>query len=128
MEETTVTIDAESGELVATETPKPRKRQYGEFPPDFDINPQGIRALFAGENGVIRQAVDDAKTLIAAGVIKQGHIAVPAMPRKLCDGMTLPETKDLLTFFEDKYIGLLLSIAGIDLPPRRFRQRLDFDW
>jgi hypothetical protein len=129
------TIDKESGELIAVcrispvapvSPVVPAVKEYGKFDGEIDVG--GIRRLLAGENGVIRMAVDDAIALTQAGVIVKGHLAVEKMPRAVCDAMTIPEVKELLQFFKDENIGLLLTIGGIDLPPRRFRQKLGFDW
>lgn len=131
-------IDKESGELIVVASPAEVQqfapaippvvavKEYGKFDGEIDVG--GIRRLLAGENGVIRQAVDDAIALTQAGIIVKGHLAVEKMPRSVCDAMTIPEVKDLLQFFKDENIGLLLTIGGIDIPPRRFRAKLGFDW
>jgi len=123
------TMVAEVAEVAETTTTKNQKRQYGDFShPDFEFSNKGISNLFAGEFGVIRMAVDDAKTLTKAGVLVDGHLAVTEMPGRHCEGMTLPEVKELLVSLEDKNLGLLLTFGNINIKPKKIRRKLGFSW
>jgi hypothetical protein len=123
----TDTIDLENEPIAPVINPT-TKRVYGDFSGNHQLHNNGIRALLAGENGVVRMAVEDVKALTAAGIVSKGHLAVTVMPRRICEGMTISQVNELLLFFKDENIGLLLRIGGIDVEPSRFRQKLGFDW
>lgn len=130
-----VELDKETGELV----PK-KQREYGDFS-KTELNVNGIRNLFAGEFGVIRMAVDDAKALTAAGILKHGRLVeeklrrqikhgreVKTLPCHICDGMTVAEVESLLISLDNQNLGLLLRIGDIMIEPRRIRAKLGFEW
>lgn len=98
--------------------------QYGVFADASRMSDKGIHRLLVGERGIIKQAVEDYKDLVRSGVIVDGKLAVTQMPRKVCDGITIPEVKDLIAFFKDENIGILLGLGGINIEPHRFRKQL----
>lgn len=119
----------ETAEMIAETAKAAKPRQFGNFDhPSFHFHDRGILNLIGGENGVIRRAVEDAKDLSRAGVLVHGHLAVDKMPRRLCEGMTIAEAKELLLFFKDENLGLLLQVSGIDIEPKRIRAKIGFDW
>jgi len=89
------------------------------------LNGKGIRNLVIA---IVQQAVDDVKALTQAGVVQNGRIVMSTMPRKVCEGMTIPEVKDTLYFFEDANISRYLSLGGIDIEPKVIRSKLGFNW
>lgn len=116
MDTAVVKMDAETGELVAQDVVNCHNGREETI-----LNGKGVKNLVIA---TIQQAVDDYKALVKAGVIVGSKIVMATMPHKVCDGMTIPEAKDTIMFFEDRNIGNLLRLAGIDIEPRRFRAKL----
>lgn len=115
-----VAIDKETGELIVSgQTQQPENRDLAI------LNGKGIKNLIIG---IVQQAVDDVKALTKAGVIVGGKVVVEKMPHRACEDMTIPEAKELVDFFKDDNIGLYLNYGGIDIEPKRFRQKLGFSW
>ena len=115
-----VIIDRESGEVrVVTNVEAAENHDLKK------LNHKGIRNLVTA---IIQQAVDDVKALTIAGVVKGGVITTGIMPHRICDSMTMPEAREALRFFDDRNIGVLLTMGDIDIEPRIIRQRLGFDW
>ena len=90
------------------------------------LSGKGVENLVV--DGILKYAAIDYRKLEAAGVAKNGHIVVETMPRKVNEGMTIPEAKELIAFFEDANISVLLELADIHLKPSTIRRKLGFDW
>jgi hypothetical protein len=89
------------------------------------LNGKGVHNLIIA---VIGQAVADYKQLEKWGVVLGGKLIAAQMPCKRHEEMSLSEAKETLSFFEDKNIGLLLTMGGMKVDPKQIRSKLGFAW
>lgn len=94
-----------------------------------DIKALNGQGCFNLVGGIIRQNIDDYLKLEKAGVCKNGQVIVEKMPRKINEGMTIPEARQVCLFLQDDGPVLeWINLMGVNLSPVQLRRQAKLTW